>query len=69
MELAPFPRDRGHADGCRGFTGPYPSTPLDAYGYVGGNHTATPADGRETALAVRFGPHRGEIAQWLEPGR
>src|SRR3954449_8873963 len=31
MELAPF---RLTADGCRGFVGPCPSTPLDAYGYV-----------------------------------
>jgi len=29
MELAPF-----LAGGCRGFVGPYPSTPLDAYCYV-----------------------------------
>src|SRR3954465_15374487 len=35
MELAPFssPRVR-RVDGCRGFVGPCPSTPLDAYGYV-----------------------------------
>src|SRR3954447_4978797 len=35
MELAPFssPRIR-RVDGCRGFVGPCPSTPLDAYGYV-----------------------------------
>ena len=31
MDLAPFPRT---ADGCRGFIGPCPSTPLDANGYV-----------------------------------
>ena len=31
MELAPF---RHATDGCRGFVGPFPSTPLDAYGYV-----------------------------------
>src|SRR3954447_2587950 len=37
MELAPF-SSRGpvkaRLDGCRGFVGPFPSTPLDAYGYV-----------------------------------
>src|SRR5436190_8921850 len=40
MDLAPFsPMLR--RDGCRGFTGPFPSTPLDAYGYVEGDRITT----------------------------
>src|SRR5919204_830511 len=35
MELAPFLwRPLAGPSGCRGFIGPYPSTPLDANGYV-----------------------------------
>jgi hypothetical protein len=34
MELAPFRWSRRTFGGCRGFTGPSPSTPLDVYGYV-----------------------------------
>jgi hypothetical protein len=34
MDLAPFPSTSVDRDGCRGFVGPFPSTPLDAYGYV-----------------------------------
>ncbi len=41
MDLAPFLCDRGRSDGCRGFIGPFPSTPLDAYGYVEGERITT----------------------------
>lgn len=34
MELAPFRRHGDRLDGCRGFAGPCPSTPLDAFFYV-----------------------------------
>ena len=40
--LGTFLSDRGRSDGCRGFVGPFPSTPLDAYGYVGAEHSAMP---------------------------
>ena len=50
MDLAPFPvgLSRGRPDGCRGFTGPCPSTPLDANGYVG--------PGRITGLSAAENP-------------
>jgi hypothetical protein len=38
MELAPF-LGRESLDGCRGFNGPFPSTPLDVAVYVGGEYT------------------------------
>src|SRR5439155_15851227 len=42
MELAPFSSPNRRFDGCRGFVGPCPSTPLDAYGYVLGQEDTDP---------------------------
>src|SRR4051812_33365284 len=41
------------ADGCRGFAGPCPSTPLDAYGYVWPNNS-----GPSGSLLRRLQPER-----------
>ena len=56
MELAPFPADDCPPSGCRGFTGPFPSTPLDAHGYVrAGKHSGRTEGCKARARITREG--------------